>query len=520
MPTPDRDSLSSSLPESLRRHLYTAPRQPFDTPSHVSIPLPPLVAPPDPPHRPLDRHRLPSSSSVPLSELAAAPVHQTTIPSQRPIYSDPVFHTSRSSSLSRIINPPSPEYRSEDPFARGRSWREGEAGPSSLGSVVRASRDPREWRRQHAREAAPALLPRDEFPFHNSWPESDPRQSHSFFSPPRHNSIGRDYPGSIPTPSIPAYGRMSSSYAETRSIPVAYRRSDSHSPYPTNVSSPQYGTQLANARRTATHATADLTSPHLLRSPVQSPPHFPASVPSDASLQDHQRYFSSSSSSTIELYTLPPAPTDTPSPPAFASHPSPVLPASHADAQTPNATQSDAGSLNLNQKRTKTPVACEFCRGEIPLSPLPFLSRTDRCTAGRKLKCDGGKPRCKNCHERHFECRYPIFQRRRGPGKAPKGTRARKRAAAAASTSAAGSSAASPGNEPPDASTSSRHIQPPTLTLERSSVELDALAPEVRQYTSVINLDRYTFEPPGAAPQYPSQDIPRPGEWRETSSDR
>lgn len=250
---------------------------------------------------------------------------------------------------------------------------------------------------------------------------------------------------------------MSSSYAETRSIPVAYRRSDSHSPYPSVP-------LLADSRRT----TADLASSHLLRSPVHSPPHFPASVPSDASLHDHQRYFSSSSSSTVELYTLPPAPTDTPSPPAFLS---PVLASSQADAQTPNATQSDASSLNLNQKRTKTPVACEFCRG-------------------RKLKCDGGKPRCKNCHERRFECRYPTFQRRRGPGKAPKGSRARKRAAAVA----ASTSAAAPPSEPPE------------LPQERSSVELEALAPEVRQYTSVINLDRYTFEPPGAAPQYPSQE--------------
>jgi hypothetical protein len=69
-------------------------------------------------------------------------------------------------------------------------------------------------------------------------------------------------------------------------------------------------------------------------------------------------------------------------------------------------------------------------------------------------------------------------------------------------------------------------MQPPTLTLERSSLELEALAPEVRQYTSVINLDRYTFEPPAEAPQYPLLDIPRPGEvsrWgprsRETSSE-
>ena len=141
---------------------------------------------------------------------------------------------------------------------------------------------------------------------------------------------------------------------------------------------------------------------------------------------------------------------------------------------------------------------------------------------GRKLKCDGEKPRCKNCFERRFECKYPTFQRRRGPGKAPKGSRARKRAAALASTSAGGSNA-SPGKDP-EAHASGSHMQ--TTATDRSSHELEALAPEVRQYTSVINLDRYTFEPPAEAPQYPSLHIPGPAEssrWtprsRETSSE-
>jgi hypothetical protein len=45
---------------------------------------------------------------------------------------------------------------------------------------------------------------------------------------------------------------------------------------------------------------------------------------------------------------------------------------------------------------------------------------------GRKLRCDGEKPSCKNCTQRNYECEYVSTQRRRGPGKAKKGSRSRK----------------------------------------------------------------------------------------------
>jgi hypothetical protein len=241
MPTPDDRPLSSSLPESLRQHLYTGPRLPIDTSPHPPLPLPPLVAPADPPHPPRDRARLSSSSSASLLDLAGAAVHQTAIPTQRPIYSDPVFHTSRSSSLSRIINPSTPHHAPEDPYPVRRSWREGEAGPSSLGSAVRTSRDTGERWQQRAVDTAPSLLPRDEYPYRNSWPESESRQPRSFLSSARHNSIGRDYPGTIPAPDVPTYSRMSSSYTETRGSSGVYRRSPGHSPYSMNASTSQYG---------------------------------------------------------------------------------------------------------------------------------------------------------------------------------------------------------------------------------------------------------------------------------------
>ncbi|KAF8442835.1 hypothetical protein L210DRAFT_635691 [Boletus edulis BED1] len=52
-------------------------------------------------------------------------------------------------------------------------------------------------------------------------------------------------------------------------------------------------------------------------------------------------------------------------------------------------------------------VACDFCRG-------------------RKLRCDGGRPRCSNCETRSLVCQYQEHPRRRGPGKAPKGSRGKK----------------------------------------------------------------------------------------------
>ncbi|EKM51845.1 uncharacterized protein PHACADRAFT_31645 [Phanerochaete carnosa HHB-10118-sp] len=52
----------------------------------------------------------------------------------------------------------------------------------------------------------------------------------------------------------------------------------------------------------------------------------------------------------------------------------------------------------------KTPIACNFCRG-------------------RKLKCDGRTPTCSHCDKRRQPCVYVDAVRRRGPGRAPKGSR-------------------------------------------------------------------------------------------------
>ncbi|KAJ7107283.1 hypothetical protein C8R43DRAFT_1243691 [Mycena crocata] len=47
--------------------------------------------------------------------------------------------------------------------------------------------------------------------------------------------------------------------------------------------------------------------------------------------------------------------------------------------------------------------------------------------ACRKLRCDGLKPICGNCNQRDQHCTYKPYPKRRGPGKAAKGSRVKKR---------------------------------------------------------------------------------------------
>ncbi|KAF7314282.1 GTP binding protein [Mycena kentingensis (nom. inval.)] len=70
------------------------------------------------------------------------------------------------------------------------------------------------------------------------------------------------------------------------------------------------------------------------------------------------------------------------------------------------ADESDHSARQVPMQR-KILVACDFCRG-------------------RKLRCDGGRPICSNCNQRNQPCSYREAPKRRGPGKAAKGSRAKK----------------------------------------------------------------------------------------------
>ncbi|KZT23448.1 hypothetical protein NEOLEDRAFT_1180098 [Neolentinus lepideus HHB14362 ss-1] len=108
-------------------------------------------------------------------------------------------------------------------------------------------------------------------------------------------------------------------------------------------------------------------------------------------------------------------------------------------------------------RKTKTEVACWFCRREfvdfLPFQTIPNFGRQSTCSApshatDRKLRCDGKKP-CSNCAKRKpepdgttAECTYEPFPRRRGPGKAKKGSKKQTRARSTTS--------ALPSHTPPD----------------------------------------------------------------------
>lgn len=193
------DPRQSSLPSSLIPHLFTAPQQPRDsstrttlapsiTPSvaaeepfdseqtymHVvspSFPMTPLV-----PHsafesRPGSRtyfayesehhDRQLASSSVNLAELSdqtfhrlepsMPPVHGQRFASQ--IYSDPVFHASRPTMPSRTPSYTFPPPATRENVLQRTSWREGEAGPSSLLPAIRTDQRTSRGRRGSSQPA-------------------------------------------------------------------------------------------------------------------------------------------------------------------------------------------------------------------------------------------------------------------------------------------------------------------------------------------------------------------------------
>ncbi|TFK40804.1 hypothetical protein BDQ12DRAFT_680060 [Crucibulum laeve] len=118
----------------------------------------------------------------------------------------------------------------------------------------------------------------------------------------------------------------------------------------------------------------------------------------------------------------------------------------------------------------KTAVACNFCRG-------------------RKLRCNGAKPACSNCIARKYDCEYVPIQRRRGPGKAPKRSRSKKGSASATGT--------------PDPTASGSRGPEDRRSPSAADYGYEDIAPELRPYTSVMSLERFSFQPPESSPRYP-----------------
>lgn len=95
---------------------------------------------------------------------------------------------------------------------------------------------------------------------------------------------------------------------------------------------------------------------------------------------------------------------------AVGSTPKPVgvigTPRGSSSAGGSSGRKADDDDEGKPSKKRKVEIACNFCRQ-------------------RKLKCSGTKPACDACMKRDQaeRCQYEAFPRRRGPGKAPRGTR-------------------------------------------------------------------------------------------------
>lgn len=97
------------------------------------------------------------------------------------------------------------------------------------------------------------------------------------------------------------------------------------------------------------------------------------------------------------------------------------------------------------QKGKKTPIACNRCRSKSRPTHTRGLLIYINSAPERKIGCDGIKPQpCSSCVSKRWECIYVENQRRRGPGKAPRGTKRSK----GVMPERPGSSHSAPGSRP------------------------------------------------------------------------
>ncbi|KAJ7761510.1 hypothetical protein DFH07DRAFT_815243 [Mycena maculata] len=403
---PDR----SSLPPSLHAHIYTGPQHPQGlsptgsnsaqeetelraSPFEPSRQPPPILPPTLPPLRPIAPSTLPASFPDPRRQyppyesvpLETLSLHSSTVlPSERLGGSSSIPHGSR--------------YRSpvvSDPVypPSGRPQGPQYTGSHSLPPVLPPISGPGHWREG---EAGPSSL------------------AHSY------GGIGR---------------RISPTHAPPQQI---YRRATEPGGYPTDQSSLHGGYE--RLRPQEEHFRQE--ERYRPRDPPGYPPRATTEIPYAESSQ--------SSRSLPPLYTRE-WPQYGPSGSARYGEQEDPLP-HYSAIQSQSSASSDYTRIDdgdywnnargvrrradsdfeKNPRRTNVPkkitVACDFCRH-------------------RKLKCDGHKPICGNCSARDRDCRFEEHPKRRGPGKAAKGSRSKKRVSSKGERrSVSSSSQAAPGS--------------------------------------------------------------------------
>ncbi|KAF7365168.1 hypothetical protein MVEN_00388300 [Mycena venus] len=301
--------------------------------------------------------------------------------------------------------------------------------------------------------ALPALLP-STFP--------DTRRQYSGYETGAHDPVSSHAPAGLPTPagsSIPhgSAGRYRSPVVSDPNFPGAVR-SQGASPYPGSQSLPALSqiTGAAGHWREGEAGPSSLvhSQPSYVGSRRQSP-NFPppqqiyrrATEPGGYSTGEGPHVQLGFHGSYDRLRELPPPEGYLPSfnepprhPSAFARTPEGLygalggtrpgeqveLPPLFSAIQL----QSSSSSLRVDDgenSHTKRKVPSDFDQNPQPtIIPKKILVACDFCR-GRKLRCDGGTPKCANCLTRGMMCKYRPEPKRRGPGKAAKGSRGKKR---------------------------------------------------------------------------------------------
>jgi hypothetical protein len=511
----DKESRQSSLPSSLIPHLYSRPQQPGDTspttPFRTALPLP--VSPGE--EEEAETKELPSmrstfnlppvissfaatsllddlrhsprylnyeSRSVPNehnSDLTASPPDNSSsaiarslgslyipshVPRQQryvsPISSDPIYHTPRPQRPHELTSSfllPAPQ-----DHPRG-TWREGEAGPSSL---IHATRDQGKGRSRRGSSQPAQFKPRAE-----SRHRGDESDGEGYSMGAREHEM-EGFRGGVGSshPCTPLYMsplRQSTNFGDRSEVASLYGSQWALETHPDtrHGSRPSLISERSLPYLPPTHNSFPLTS---IGAPRRT---WSGSMPGGGGSFEAADFPLAYSPGSISEMSSDARPDD---------EGDEEFGANQKGIKRGRGSDGAEGNPRKSRNPRKTAVACNFCRGEWSRLRALFciLESLMAKRTGRKLRCNGAKPSCYNCAVRKFQCEYVPVQRRRGPGKAPKGSKSKKGGRSESSTSL-----------PPSDRTS-------------SLIQQEGFPTEYPPHSSVISLENFSFQTTETMPEY------------------